>query len=61
VSSVASRAFGGTEWTLLARRLGEWRATLEDVQGTVGEAMKGHPHSDAGYAGGRRKRNEVEA
>lgn len=53
VQSVASRAFGQGEWKLLEKRLGEWKATLEDVHGVVAEAIK--RDSEASYGGGARR------
>ncbi|GHJ88646.1 hypothetical protein NliqN6_5048 [Naganishia liquefaciens] len=53
VTSVASRAFGQPEWALLEKRLGEWKATLEDVHGVVAEAMK--RDQDAVYGAGQRR------
>ena len=53
VTSVASRAFGQPEWALLEKRLGEWKATLEDVHGVVAEAIK--RDQDAVYGAGQRR------
>ncbi|KAJ9092512.1 hypothetical protein QFC19_008726 [Naganishia cerealis] len=52
VQSVASRAFGQAEWKLLEKRLGEWKATLEEVHGVVADAIK--RDQEPSYAGGRR-------
>lgn len=56
VTSVASRAFGQPEWALLEKRLGEWKATLEDVHGVVAEAIK--RDQEAVYGGGQQRRTK---
>lgn len=39
VQSVYSRAFGPAEWQLLEARLGEWKATIDEVKGVVDESL----------------------
>ncbi len=59
IQSTISRSFTSTEWTLLSKRLGDWKKTLDEVKGVVDEALAmGQRGGQQGGDGERRERRQ---
>lgn len=60
IQSVHSRSFGPSDWSLLEKRLGEWKSTVDEVRSVVDDAIAKAAASEAETAGGRAQRQRRE-